>query len=100
MGKVNGNLNASTSGGSIRATLAGKLTEDCLLKTSGGSINVTLDPTANLQIDASANGGGVTSKLALSNFEAKRSSMKGQLNNGGPELKARTSGGSIHINSI
>jgi DUF4097 and DUF4098 domain-containing protein YvlB len=100
LGTVAGNLQASTSGGSIYASLAGQPTEDCLLKTSGGSIHIAVDPKANIQIDAATSGGSVTTKLSLASLESKRSSIKGQLNAGGPTLKTRTSGGSIHINSI
>jgi len=100
LGTVIGNLEASTSGGSIRATIGGQPTEDCVLKTSGGSIYVSIDPKANLEIDASTSGGSVSSQLSLTNVDAKRSYMKGQLNAGGPTLKTRTSGGSIHISSI
>ena len=100
LGTVAGNLQASTSGGSIHASLAGQPTEDCLLKTSGGSIHIAVDPKANMHIDAATSGGKVTTKLPLASLESKRSSMKGQLNAGGPILKTRTSGGSIHINSI
>ena len=100
LGTIDGNLEAGTSGGSIRATIVGQPTKDCVLKTSGGSIHVAIDPKVNLQIDASTSGGGVSSELSLSQSETKRSSMKGRLNDGGPTLKARTSGGSIHINSI
>jgi len=100
LGTVVGNLEASTSGGSIRATIGGQPTKDCILKTSGGRIFVNVDSKANLQIDASISGGSVKTQLSLARIEAKRSSMKGQLNKGGPTLKARTSGGSVHINSI
>ncbi|MDA0349597.1 MAG: DUF4097 family beta strand repeat-containing protein [Verrucomicrobia bacterium] len=97
---VAGNLIASTSGGSIKATIAGQPSKDCNLKTSGGSIYISVASNANLQIDASTSGGSVKTDLSLAGVEAKRSSMKGQLNAGGPILKSRTSGGSIHINSI
>ena len=100
LGTVGGNLDASTSGGSIKATIAGQPTKDCNLKTSGGSIYISIAANANLQIDASTSGGSVKTDLSLARMEAKRSSMKGQLNGGGPLLKTRTSGGSIHINSI
>jgi len=100
LGTVVGNLEASTSGGSIRATIGGQPTKDCILKTSGGSIFVNVDSKANLQIDASISGGSVKTQLSLARIEAKQSSMKGQLNKEGPTLKARTSGGSVHINSI
>ena len=100
LGTVVGNLEASTSGGSIRASIAGQPTKDCYLKTSGGSIYIAVDPNANLNIDASTSGGSVKTQLSMAKTETKRSSMKGTLNEGGPLLKTRTSGGSIHINSI
>lgn len=100
LGTIEGNLDANTSGGGISATIAGQPTKDCYLKTSGGSINVSVSKHANLAIDASTSGGSVNTQLPLSTKEAKRSSLKGTLNAGGPLLKTRTSGGSIHIKSI
>lgn len=100
LGEVVGNLEASTSGGGITATIVGQPTKDCYLKTSGGSITVAVSRDANLAIDASTSGGSVNTRLPLATLEAKRSSLKGTLNAGGPVLKTRTSGGSIHINSI
>lgn len=100
IGIVKGNLTASTSGGSINAKLAGQPSEDCYLKTSGGGIRIAVDPSANLFIDASTSGGGVNSNLTLSDIQLKKSSLSGQMNEGGPTLKVRTSGGSIHIHSI
>ena len=100
LGSVKGNITASTSGGSIQAVMVGQPDKDCSLRTSGGSIHLKVSPDANLRIDASTSGGGVKSNLTLSNPELKRSSLQGQLNSGGPTLKARTSGGSIQIHSI
>lgn len=100
LGRVGGNLEASTSGGSIRASIVGQPTKNCTLKTSGGSIVLAVDSKANLEIDASTSGGGVSSQLSLAPLKTQRSSIKGRLNEGGPLLKARTSGGNIHIHSI
>ena len=100
LGIVQGNLEATTSGGGITASIASQPTQDCYLKTSGGSITVAINREANLAIDASTSGGGVSTQLLLSTSHVKRSSLKGTLNAGGPLLKTRTSGGSIHLNSI
>ena len=100
LGTIHGNLEATTSGGGISASIAGQPTKDCYLKTSGGSITVNVSKSANLAIDASTSGGGVSTKLPLTTTEVKRSSLRGTLNDGGPLLKTRTSGGSIHLTSI
>ena len=56
---VANSLKAHTSGGSVRANIAGALKEECSLSTSGGSVNVTVDKTAAFNLDASTSGGGV-----------------------------------------
>jgi hypothetical protein len=100
LGIISGNVDASTSGGGIRANISGQPTRDCTLKTSGGSIHLAVNEGANIEIDASTSGGSVKSDLTLTNQEAKKTSLKGRLNKGGPTLTTRTSGGSIYINSI
>jgi hypothetical protein len=93
-------LHASTSGGSVYAAIAGPLKGDCDLRTSGGSVTAVVDKGSAFQLDASTSGGGVHADgltITIDNGGAGRSRLSGAVNGGGPTLKLRTSGGSIHI---
>lgn len=98
---VSGRVDAHTSGGSIHADFARGDSQGGDLETSGGSIQVALDPSVNLDVDAATSGGSVSSDLPLNNVTGKISSshLRGSLGSGGPVLRLRTSGGSIHITS-
>lgn len=97
---ISGRVDAQTSGGPIEAVFARDDAEGGVLETSGGSIQVALDPTVNLDVDASTSGGNVSTDLPL-HREGKisRSTLHGSLGSGGALLRLHTSGGSIHITS-
>lgn len=92
-------LRADTSGGSIRARIVGPVRDECELSTSGGGITLTVDKTAAFDLDASSSGGGVNADGLVITLKggAKRNSLKGAVNGGGPRVKLHTSGGSVHI---
>jgi hypothetical protein len=97
--EVFGEIDASTSGGSISAKITKQPEGPCRLSTSGGSINVSLAPGIKVDLNASTSGGRVRSEIdVLVKGEMGHSSMRGQINGGGPELYLRTSGGNININ--
>jgi hypothetical protein len=93
-------LRAHTSGGSIRAAIAGPLQEDSSLSTSGGSVRVTVDKSAAFRLDASTSGGSVDAEgltMTLEKSSRSRSKLAGNVNGGGPQLKVRSSGGSVVV---
>jgi hypothetical protein len=97
---VAGAVRAHTSGGSIKAAIAGALKEECSLSTSGGDIRVSVEKSAAFRLDASTSGGGVHADgltITMENGGTGRSKLAGAVNGGGPTLKLRTSGGSIHV---
>jgi len=97
---VEGSLTASTSGGDVKARIKGALAADCSLGTSGGDIEVTVDKSAAFQLDASTSGGKVKASglaIAIERGAIGKSRLQGAVNNGGPTLKLRTSGGNIEI---
>jgi hypothetical protein len=99
--RADGALDAGTSGGSIRVGLGGSPPDDCHLHTSGGSIRISLPENTSANLDASTSGGSVKSELPVTvQGEIKRTSLVGKLGNGGPLIKARTSGGSIVIEKL
>jgi len=97
---VENTLSAHTSGGDVEAGIGGVLKGDCSLGTSGGDVKVAVDKAAAFQLDAATSGGSVRTDgltITLDGGGAGRSHLSGKVNGGGPLLKLRTSGGSIHI---
>jgi DUF4097 and DUF4098 domain-containing protein YvlB len=98
---VSGYLEAKSSGGPIRVTYSRGNRHGGVLETSGGSIEVAIDPSANLNLDASTSGGSVRSDLPVRVVgTVSHSSMHGSIGAGGEELRLHTSGGSIHIRAL
>ena len=93
--EVAGKIEASTSGGNVRATITEQPGGDCSLSTSGGMVVVTLASGIAVDVDASTSG-GVSSDLPVDG-QVTKSSIRGTINGGGPELRLRASGGSIRI---
>lgn len=95
-------ISAGTSGGSIRADFSEAPQGDVILKTSAGGITVALPATSAVTLDASTSAGSVRSDFTVSGDTGNkhRSSLKGEINGGGPALKLRTSAGSIKVNRL
>jgi DUF4097 and DUF4098 domain-containing protein YvlB len=95
--EIGGTVSAHTSGGSIRAKLfqVGELVE---LQTSGGNIAIEVPEGNGYDLDLR----GTSVRTELRNFsgEVERNRVIGVINNGGPVIRARTSGGSVRINYI
>lgn len=92
--EVSGSVQASTSGGSITADL--KTVDQFVdLKTSGGDIDISMPDKIGLNLQL--RGTFVHSKLKNFSGEMNKNKVNGQLNGGGPELSARTSGGSVRL---
>lgn len=95
---ASGMVRASTSGGSIRAGIDGQLSDDSSLTTSGGSVRVTVNKGVKFNLDASTSGGGVdVSGFSFESVSQSRSKAVGRVNGGGPQLKVRSSGGSVSV---
>jgi DUF4097 and DUF4098 domain-containing protein YvlB len=96
--ETSGAVDASTSGGSVYATMLNAPSTPCRLTTSGGNITVHLPGSAKVELDASASGGSVNTDFpVVVRGSLRRDSLKTALNGGGPLLYLRTSGGSIHL---
>lgn len=95
---VGGRVTAESSGGSVTAVLAEDNDAGGSLSSSGGGVRVTLARDLRLSIDASSSGGSVRSELPVEpSGKQTRTSLRGDLNGGGPTLKLRSSGGGIRI---
>lgn len=91
---VSAKLSAHTSGGTIRTYLS-TFANDIDLKTSGGSIRIDLPSTADFNVDLS--GQRVITELKNFTGESGKRSVRGQMGEGGPLIKAKTSGGSVSL---
>jgi hypothetical protein len=94
-----GTLVARTSGGDIRAVFKGALKGDCDLDTSGGRVRAVVDANAAFKLNASTSGGSVDAKGLTITLDGsrRRNSLEGDVNGGGPQLRLRSSGGDIVI---
>jgi hypothetical protein len=113
--KFMGNLNISTSGGDISLiggdakiiaeTSGGDIKLDYKgenkgidLSTSGGDIVIKLPENFKTSIDLSTSGGDVSCSLNMSNVKkSSGSKLVGDINGGGENLSAHTSGGDITV---
>jgi DUF4097 and DUF4098 domain-containing protein YvlB len=97
-----GDVDAATTNGSIEAELtvinAGRSVR---LETTNGGIHARLPRTFAARIDAANTNGSIESDLPIMvSGSQNKHSLHGTINGGGPELRLRTTNGSIHINSI
>lgn len=98
--EVHGSVSATTGGGSITARMASQPGGDSELSTSGGSVVFYVNPDLNLDIKARAQGGGVRSDIAIGGKTKDKRALAGSINDGGPEVRLSTSGGSVRIKSL
>jgi DUF4097 and DUF4098 domain-containing protein YvlB len=99
--QVTGAVDAHTSGGSIGATFRKGNAHGGLIETSGGAIYIKIDPSLNLDVDASTSGGSVHSSIPLRVVgTTSRSALRGTLGSGGELLRVHTSGGSVRIEAL
>ena len=98
--EVMGNINAKTSGGSIKTYISRQPEGDCSLETSGGNVTVYLIEGIAVDVDARTSGGHVSTDVPITvvvQGKINRNRLQGAINGGGPLLKLRTAGGSIHL---
>jgi len=93
----NANIDASTSGGNVELRYSGE-NKGISLSTSGGDIDVYLPSDFSAAAYLSSSGGDVSCELSSNNVQTITSSkFEADINNGGKELVAKTSGGSINV---
>lgn len=94
-------IQAATSGGTVRARLPIQLWGDCRLSTSGGDIIVHLDQSMSTNIEARTSGGSVSVLVPVKTIQRSSStSIVAVMNAGGPTLSLSTSGGDIEISGL
>jgi hypothetical protein len=69
------------------------------LETSAGNVVVFLAETIGVEVDAKTSGGRVTTELpVMVQRKFSKTDRQAKINEGGPKLMLRMSGGSIHVN--
>ena len=98
---VNGPVVASTSNGRVEVSHAGPLLDHPIqCDTSNGSITIALAEDSAFNVDAMTSNGRVHSTFAVDGRgDAQKRRVIGAVGGGGPEVRLRTSNGSIHIES-
>lgn len=90
-------IEAETSGGDIELEYSGE-NMGVDLSTSGGDIEIKLPSDLTASLDLSTSGGDVSCSLTLSNItKSYETSLVGDMNGGGEEIAAHTSGGDITV---
>lgn len=97
LNNLRGTVSARTSGGGIRTNML-EMVGNLDLRTSGGSIHIGVPAGQGYDLDL--RGGRVN--VALENFTgtSERNRISGSMNGGGPQINARTSGGSVNVKFI
>lgn len=93
----NGQVNAETSGGDVKLYYQGT-NKGIYLGTSGGNIGIYLPSDFCASAHLSTSGGDISCELNTSNVvKITSSKFEADLNSGGEELIAKTSGGDIRV---
>ena len=93
----NSKISAHTSGGDVSITYVGE-NKGIDIGTSGGSIKLRLPEDFNASAKLSTSGGSITCTLNTTNISKITSSkFEADLNKGGNQLVAKTSGGDIEV---
>ena len=98
--EVMGNINAKTLGGSVKAYISRQPEGDCSLETSGGNVTAYVVEDIAIDVEARTTGGRVSTDIPVATVvqgKVNRNKLQGTINGGGPLLKLRTFGGSIHL---
>jgi DUF4097 and DUF4098 domain-containing protein YvlB len=95
-----GTVDASTTNGGIRAELL-TVTPGKTMRfdTTNGGITLIVPPALAAEVNAATTNGSVRSDLPLTTSKFSRTSLRGSLNGGGPEIRLRTTNGGITIRS-
>lgn len=94
---VTGEVTAKTSGGNIKLTINNPF-QGLYASTSGGTITCYMEEDLNADLYARTSGGSVTVDFPVTvQGKVSRSKIEGKVNDGGPEMNLRTSGGNIKV---
>src|SRR5437588_629357 len=98
LARCGGDVDAETTNGGINAELLevtpGKAVR---LETTNGRISLAAPPTLAASIDAANTNGSINTELPVTSTRMRRHTLHGTINGGGPEVRLRTTNGSIEI---
>lgn len=93
-----GDIDAETTNGSIRAELTRvNQGRNIRLESTNGKLTVVLPRSFGAQIDAETTNGSIDTDLPVVATERRGNALRGTIQSGGPELRLRTTNGSIAI---
>ncbi len=96
--EAQGRVDAKSSGGSVEVRFALGNARGGEVETSGGGVRIGLDPSVNLNLDASTTWGSVKTDLPLQvSGTISGSHIQGSLGSGGETLRVHSSGGPVRI---
>jgi DUF4097 and DUF4098 domain-containing protein YvlB len=97
-----GDVDAETTNGTIQADLTAVNTgRGIRLETTNGGIHARLPRTFAARIDAANTNGSIDTDLPVTMTGShSKHELRGTINGGGPELRLRTTNGSIHISAM
>jgi DUF4097 and DUF4098 domain-containing protein YvlB len=99
---VENKVDAQTSGGDVKASFAGDIKGDSSLSTSGGQVKASVRKGVGFHLDAETSGGEVDASglpITIDHGGSGKSNLSGSVNGGGPDLRLRSSGGDIEVES-
>lgn len=94
--QADGGVKARTTGGNIKAQLSGVIKADSSLKTTGGNIDLAISDRTAVSLRARTTGGNVKTDFE-GDYNKQRTTIVAEINGGGPELSAETTGGNINV---
>ena len=99
--RSSGSVDASTTNGAIAVELVSVAPGKAMrFETTNGRITLSVPASLAAEINAATTNGSVRSDLPLTTSRYSRTSVKGTLNGGGPEIRLRTTNGGIDIKTI
>ena len=98
LARCGGDVEAETTNGGIEAELLDVTPgKSVRLETTNGRISLAAPPTLAAQIDAANTNGSINTEIPITSTRVSRHALRGTINGGGPELRLRTTNGSIEI---
>jgi DUF4097 and DUF4098 domain-containing protein YvlB len=99
--RSSGSVDASTTNGGISVELVSVAPGKSMrFETTNGRITLAVPASLAAEINAATTNGSVRSDLPLTTTRFSRTSVKGTLNGGGPEIRLRTTNGGIDIKTV
>ena len=99
--RSSGSVDASTTNGGISVELVSVSPGKSMrFETTNGRITLAVPSSLAAEINAATTNGSVRSDLPLTTTRFSRTSVKGTLNGGGPEIRLRTTNGGIDIKTV